>query len=125
MWNSGIIGRFSYYFYSTTMKDRSSETVTLPPTVQKFERLQTIQKEHKDALERAVSLNVPHAVDSEDKEPSENNETEESNNGGKDITNSQSKSSGAKSNWDEVVEKLLKKHRQGDLDLEKDTNITQ
>ncbi|OIV98279.1 hypothetical protein TanjilG_09913 [Lupinus angustifolius] len=113
-----------------TMKDRSSETVTVPPTVQKFERLQTIQKEHKDALERAVSLNVPHAVDSEDKEPSENNEAEnnepeESNNGGKDITSSQSKSSGGKSNWDEVVEKLLNKHKQEDLDLEKDTDITQ
>ncbi|KAK7290211.1 hypothetical protein RIF29_04471 [Crotalaria pallida] len=107
------------------MKDHSSETITVPPAVQKFERLQTIQKEHKDALERAVSLNVPHAADSEDEEPSENKEAENNealalSSGGKD-TSIQSKSSGGKPNWNEVVEKLLKKHKQGDLDLEKDT----
>lgn len=112
------------------MKDRSSETVTVPPTVQRFERLQTIQQEHRDALERAVSLNVPHAVDTAEKEPSENNEAEaeSSSSGGKDTLSSQSKSSGGggRSNWDEVVEKLLKKNKPGDdLDLEKDTAVPQ
>lgn len=39
------------------------EPVKTPPKVQKIERLKTIKKEHKEALERAVSLNIPHAVE--------------------------------------------------------------
>ncbi|XP_061342917.1 uncharacterized protein LOC133289066 isoform X1 [Gastrolobium bilobum] len=107
------------------MKDHSSETVTVPPTVQKFERLKTIEKEHKDALERAVSLNVPHAVDTAEKEPSANNEGEASSSGAKDPSSTQSKSSGARANWDEVVEKLLKKNETADPHLERDTNVPQ
>ncbi|KAJ1387082.1 Mono-/di-acylglycerol lipase, N-terminal [Sesbania bispinosa] len=108
------------------MKDDDSKTVTVPPTVQKFERLKTIEKEHKDALERAVSLNVPHAVDTAEKEPSENNEGEASSSGGKESASStQSKSSGGRSNWDEVVEKLLRKNETGDKHLEKDTSVSQ
>lgn len=111
------------------MKDQdSSETVTVAPTVQRFERLKTLEKEHKDALERAVSLNVPHAVDSDtaENEPSENNEAEASSSGGKDASSSaESKPSGGKLNWDEVVEKLLKKNETGDKHLEKDTNVSQ
>ncbi|GMY24853.1 sn1-specific diacylglycerol lipase alpha [Fagus crenata] len=56
------------------MKESSSETVTAAPGVQKIERLQTIEKEHKDALERAVSLNVPHAVTNPEEVPSQENE---------------------------------------------------
>lgn len=55
------------------MKGKSFETVTEPPTVQKFERLKTIEKELRDALERAVSLNVPHAMDSTEEETTEKN----------------------------------------------------
>ncbi|KAD0799905.1 hypothetical protein E3N88_43705 [Mikania micrantha] len=44
------------------MKENSSDTMTTAPKAQKFDRLQSIEKEHKDALERAVSLNIPHAV---------------------------------------------------------------
>lgn len=33
-----------------------------PPAQLRMERKQTLQKEHIDALERAVSLNVPHAI---------------------------------------------------------------
>lgn len=44
------------------MKEKESETVTTAPKVQKFSRLKSIEDEHKDALERAVSLNIPHAV---------------------------------------------------------------
>ncbi|XAR58155.1 Triacylglycerol lipase [Bertholletia excelsa] len=40
-------------------------TVTTAPEVQKVERLHTIQEEHKAALERAVSLKIPHAVEEE------------------------------------------------------------
>lgn len=113
------------------MKDLDgSQTVTVPPTVQRFERLKTIEKEHKDALERAVSLNVPHAVDStaeEEESESQNNEGEEASSSsvaGKEAAASvnQSKPSGGRSNWDEVVEKLLKKNGIGDKHLEKDAN---
>ncbi|KAL5721882.1 hypothetical protein ACHQM5_005468 [Ranunculus cassubicifolius] len=45
------------------------DTVTTAPAIQKLERTQTLEKEHKDALERVVSLNVPHAVMSEDENP--------------------------------------------------------
>ncbi|EYU30901.1 hypothetical protein MIMGU_mgv1a023663mg, partial [Erythranthe guttata] len=50
------------------LKEMNEETVTTPPKVQKLERKQTIEKEHKDALERAVSLNIPHAVGSTEEE---------------------------------------------------------
>lgn len=107
----------------------SSETVTVPPTVQKFERLKTIEKEHKDALERAVSLNVPHAVDAAENEPSENNEGEEAsgNSGDKEATASstESKTSGGRSTWEEVVEKLLKKNETGNKHMEDSTNVSE
>ncbi|KAH1226469.1 hypothetical protein GmHk_11G033118 [Glycine max] len=111
------------------MKAQSSETVTDPPTVQKFQRLKTIEKEHRDALERAVSLNVPHAVDTAENEPSENNEGDDaSGNGRNNVSSNQSKSSGGRSNWDDVVEKLLKNKREtgmGEQNLKRDTNVTQ
>ncbi|KAH1196742.1 hypothetical protein GmHk_18G050697 [Glycine max] len=110
------------------MKAQSSETVTDPPTVQKFQRLKTIEKEHRDALERAVSLNVPHAVDTAEKETSENNEGDDdaSASANNNVSSNQSKSSGGRSNWDEVVEKLLKKKSEtGEQNLERDTNVTQ
>ncbi|KAL8047026.1 hypothetical protein ABFX02_08G211700 [Erythranthe guttata] len=50
------------------LKEMNEETVTTPPKVQKLERKQTIEKEHRDALERAVSLNIPHAVGSTEEE---------------------------------------------------------
>ena len=59
------------------MKEGSPGTVTAPPTVQKMQRLRTIEKEHKDALERAVSLNVPHAVEAAEDEANEREEEEE------------------------------------------------
>lgn len=108
------------------MKDQdSSKTMTVPPTLQKFERLKTIEKEHKDALERAVSLNVPHAVDTVEKEPSEDNEGEAASgsNGDKEAaSSSESKPSGGKLNWEEVVEKLLENEK-GDKHIEEDTNV--
>lgn len=106
------------------MKGKTSETVTEPPTIQKFERLKTIEKEHKDALERAVSLNVPHAVDSAEEETAEKNEGEEaSDSGNNNVSSSQSKSSDGRSNWDEVVEKLLKKSKTVELNQQRDTNV--
>ncbi|KAI5407332.1 hypothetical protein KIW84_053547 [Lathyrus oleraceus] len=114
------------------MKDQdSTKTVTVPPTVQKFERLKTLEKEHKDALERAVSLNVPHAVDTAEKEPSENNEGEaaSTSNGDREAeaeaaaSSTESKPSGGRLNWEEVVERLLKKSETGNKHIEEDTNV--
>ncbi|XP_039170505.1 uncharacterized protein LOC120286346 [Eucalyptus grandis] len=55
------------------MRESSAETVTTAPNIQKFERLRSIEKEHKDALERAVSLNIRHAVTSQDEESPDSN----------------------------------------------------
>ncbi|KAK2387795.1 alpha/beta-Hydrolases superfamily protein [Trifolium repens] len=106
------------------MKDQeNSKTVTVAPTIQKFQRLKTIEKEHKDALERAVSLNVPHAVDSAEEEHLENNGEGSSGNGDKEATSStETKPSGGRLNWEEVVEKLLKKNKTGEKHIEEDTN---
>lgn len=108
------------------MKERSTETITSPPRVQRLERLQTIEKEHKDALQRAVSLNVPHAeppeeepseeresdpVPEENPEPSEKKQTEEQS------PKTKSRSSGGASNWDELVQKLFKKTESGEMVL--------
>ncbi|WJX32149.1 hypothetical protein P8452_20513 [Trifolium repens] len=106
------------------MKDQeNSKTVTVAPTIQKFERLKTIEKEHKDALERAVSLNVPHAVDSAEEEHLENNGEGSSNNGDKEAASStETKPSRGRLTWEEVVEKLLKKNETGEKHIEEDTN---
>lgn len=101
------------------MKERCSETVTTPPKVQKLERLQTIEKEHKDALERAVSLNVPHAVTAEE-EPLNEQNTEASDSRNEDTQVSTSKSSKGRTNWDEVVEKLFKKKELKNLQQNRD-----
>ncbi|KAK2441825.1 alpha/beta-Hydrolases superfamily protein [Trifolium repens] len=107
------------------MKDQeSSKTMTVAPTIQKFERLKTIEKEHKDALERAVSLNVPHAVDSAEEEHLENNGEGSSNNGDKEAASStETKPSRGRLTWEEVVEKLLKKNETGEKHIEEDTNV--
>ncbi|OMP08918.1 Lipase, class 3 [Corchorus olitorius] len=112
------------------MRENKSETMTVPPKIQKFERMQTIEKEHKDALERAVSLNIPHAVSTAD-EPTENQETEtepetepaQADN--EDSQNTKSESSTKGTNWDEVVEKLYRRTESGTLILKKETDTSQ
>ncbi|KAF5747469.1 hypothetical protein HS088_TW05G00190 [Tripterygium wilfordii] len=101
------------------MKETSAETITTPPKVQKLERLETIEKEHKDALERAASLNIPHAVTTIEEEPKKD-EAESSEGTCQDGSKSKSDSTGGRTNWDEVVEKLFKRNESGDLLLRKD-----
>ncbi|KAL4376877.1 hypothetical protein GQ457_02G006190 [Hibiscus cannabinus] len=108
-------------------EDKSeSETITVPPKVQKLERLQTIEKEHKDALQKAVSLNIPHAVPAAD-ETIENEETETeaagSDNG--DIPKAKPESNSRGTNWDELVEKLFKRSESGKLILNKESATPQ
>ncbi|KAL5539211.1 hypothetical protein UlMin_043496 [Ulmus minor] len=101
------------------MKESCPETVTTAPKVQKLERLETIEKEHKDALERAVSLNVPHAV-TPNEESQEHQNTEASHSQEENTPEMKAKSSRGKANWDELVEKLFKKKESGDLQLRDD-----
>ncbi|KAF9683881.1 hypothetical protein SADUNF_Sadunf04G0060000 [Salix dunnii] len=104
------------------IKETNSETITTPPAVQKFERMQTIEQEHRDALERAVSLNIPHAVATPDAEPCMDNGTVPSQSEGDQASNSKTKSTsgGGKPNWDELVNKLFKNGESGHLVLNKD-----
>lgn len=96
------------------MKESRTETVTTAPKVQKLERLQTIEKEHKDALERAVSLNIPHAVTpTEEQHDLEDQEEEVSHSQSEQTPEIQSKPSRGRANWDELVEKLMKKKGSG------------
>lgn len=112
------------------MKESTAETLTSPPRVQSIERLQTIEKEHKDALERAVSLNVPHAVPVED-DPSEHADlgpsrepsSEEKNVDSwrhkptQESSETKSEPRDGRTNWNELVEKLFKKNESGSLVL--------
>lgn len=108
------------------MRENKSETITVPPKIQRLERLQTIEDEHKDALERAVSLNIPHAVSTVE-EPTENKEMEaeaaKANNG--DSPKAEPELSSRGTNWDELVEKLFKRSESGKLMLKKESNPTQ
>ncbi|KAK3218505.1 hypothetical protein Dsin_012475 [Dipteronia sinensis] len=100
----------------------SSETITTPPKVQKLERLKTIEKEHKDALQKALSLNIPHAaVRGEDEPPQD--EAEPSQGDNEDALKTKSQSSGGTTNWDQVVEKLFKKNESGDLVVQSDVEV--
>ncbi|KAE8730460.1 hypothetical protein F3Y22_tig00002919pilonHSYRG00016 [Hibiscus syriacus] len=106
------------------MRRDKSETITVPPKVQKLERLQTIEKEHKDALQKAVGLNIPHAVSASD-EKIENEETE-TEAAGADIGDSpkpKSELSPGGTNWDQLVEKLFKRSESGKLVLNKESDI--
>ncbi|KAM1715251.1 hypothetical protein ACFX12_025759 [Malus domestica] len=105
------------------MKESCSETVTTAPKVQKLERLRTFEKEHKDALERAVSLNVPHAVTPNEEAPEDQKleEAPEIENKSEDPADAKSKSTGGRASWDDAVEKLFKKES-GHLLLKRDSN---
>ncbi|XAR73549.1 Triacylglycerol lipase [Bertholletia excelsa] len=104
------------------MKENTGETVTTPPEVQKLERLQTIQKEHKDALERAVSLNIPHAVTASEEEPSKNEDETLGEEGAElsEEVRTKTSSIGGKTNWDTIIEKLMKKNESGELSKRRD-----
>ncbi|KAF6150225.1 hypothetical protein GIB67_000099 [Kingdonia uniflora] len=89
------------------MIESSAETVTTPPTIHRLERLKTIDKEHKEALERAVSLNIPHAVtsDGETADPMTTPPNEEN-----DVSNQHTESNIiGTTNWDFLVQKLYKR----------------
>lgn len=110
------------------MRERGAETVTTAPNIQKFERLRTKEKEHKDALERAVSLDIPHAVTSLDKgNPDSNPQDEESRPSQEEksadvVLDDKARLRDSKTNWNEVVKKLMMRDKSGKLRLKRETN---
>ncbi|KAL0921584.1 hypothetical protein M5K25_008670 [Dendrobium thyrsiflorum] len=101
------------------IRKEDAETTTAP-TQQKMERKQTLEKEYKGALERAVTMNVPHAIsllepteDENDSAPSHS----ENQNGNHSKTDSKP---GGRTNWDELVEKLFTRNESGNFVLRKD-----
>lgn len=112
------------------MSESSSETTTTAPKPQKIERLRTFEKEHKDALDRAASLNIPHAVGSTDEEPtihkkdgssSGDEAAEISLNVTANSKKTTSESAGGRVNWNEVVGMLFDRDESGKLLLKQDT----
>ncbi|KAJ0534598.1 putative triacylglycerol lipase [Helianthus annuus] len=101
------------------LQENSGEALTTPPKVQRFERLQSIKKEHKDALERAVSLKIPHAVmimDPEEEETQPLTNTTEKDYNEEELPSKHTVGVGdgpstelpAPANWKELVERLLR-----------------
>ncbi|CAA2979820.1 Mono- di-acylglycerol lipase [Olea europaea subsp. europaea] len=116
------------------LKDHSTETTMAPPKVQKFDRKQTIEKEHEDALERAVSLNIPNAATTTGEESSGSIEgsssgdmhiepCEDETENSKETKTPSSKN--ARTNWNEVVEKLFKRNESGKQLLVGETSVTE
>ncbi|KAJ0234494.1 Alpha/beta-Hydrolases superfamily protein [Hirschfeldia incana] len=97
------------------MREKTAETVaTTAPKEKRMERLNTLEKEHKDALERAVSLNIPHAVSTAEEEQEEECSNAEA-----------SEPKLKKKNWDEVVEKLFHRSNSGELVLNENVDGTE
>lgn len=112
------------------MSERSSETTTTALKPQKIERLRTFKKEHRDALDRAASLNIPHAVSSTEEEAaihkksgtsSGDEATEISQNVTEGSQKTTSASAGGRVNWNEVVGMLFDRDESGNLLLKQDT----
>ncbi|XP_057784064.1 uncharacterized protein LOC131001587 [Salvia miltiorrhiza] len=107
-----------------SLKEHDAETITTPPKVQKLDRMLTLEKEHKDALERAVSLNIPHAVTSAEEGSAAGKEPHEDETGlGSQTDKSFCKN--ARTNWNEAVEKLFHKSESGKLLLKRDDSATE
>ncbi|KAG9454743.1 hypothetical protein H6P81_007647 [Aristolochia fimbriata] len=92
---------------------KENKTVTEPPSRQRFERKHTLEKEHKGALERAVSLDVPHAVSSTEGPAEDTDVVVESN--ANEVSLSELKSSENKTDWDILLERLFIKDESGKL----------
>jgi hypothetical protein len=96
---------------------KEQENVTTPPPQQKMERLQSLKDEHKNALERAKTLDIPHAADlselgiQDDASATPFSDTHE--------TSTEPKSIG-RTSWDELMEKLFTKDEEGKLVVKKD-----
>ncbi|XP_074566587.1 uncharacterized protein LOC141823220 isoform X2 [Curcuma longa] len=106
--------------------DLLKEKPTSPPPLQLMSRKQSLEMEHKHALERAASLNIAHALATTE----DDSATGEGSKASIDAASPEvlqdptpasisSKSSG-RTNWDELVEKLFTRNESGHLVLKKE-----
>ncbi|KAK3039316.1 LOW QUALITY PROTEIN: hypothetical protein RJ639_028716 [Escallonia herrerae] len=114
------------------LRESSSETTTTAPKVQKLERLKTLEKEHKDALERAFKHSSccdrcrrgTHGGtlhrEKREESSSVNNDAEPIQNESEDSSKNKLKPAGGQTNWNEVVEALFERNELGELLVRKD-----
>ncbi|KAL6606974.1 hypothetical protein ACP70R_028195 [Stipagrostis hirtigluma subsp. patula] len=97
---------------------RESESAMTPPPQQKMERMQSFEEEHKSALQRAKTLDVPHAADLSEVEIQEDASTAPPSDTHSETT-TEPKSAG-RTSWDELVDKLFTRDEDGKLVVKKD-----
>ncbi|XP_074371165.1 uncharacterized protein LOC141712217 [Apium graveolens] len=106
------------------LKENSSRTLTTPPEVQRVERLNTLEKEHKDALHIAVSLDTPHAVTDpqirDEEEGFSSGDKIGSQNDGKEAERPSSNSVGERMDWNDVVHMLFNKNECSKMQIKRD-----
>lgn len=93
---------------------------TAPPE-QKMSRNLSLEQEHKNALERAVTLDIPHAMVAATGHHSEVTGAAPSQ-GQEGTTSSNASKSSGRTKWDELVDKLFTRNESGNLVLKKDMN---
>lgn len=112
------------------MMENSTETMTTAPKVKKFDRRQSLEDEHKDALERAVSLNIPHAVNpAEDEDGSEPQESpsasdNEDQSSADKLASGHTNSKPRPANWNRLVNKMFERTDSGTFKVRKVSNTT-
>lgn len=93
------------------------------PAKQKMERQQTLTRghgeEHKAALQRAVTLAVPHAFSPSHYGTFDGKEDEHSDKSVGDSSTGSSTKSKNKDNWEELIERLFEKDESGHMILKK------
>ncbi|KAF8723665.1 hypothetical protein HU200_021625 [Digitaria exilis] len=97
---------------------KESENAMAPPPQQKMERLQSFEEEHKSALQRAKTLDVPHASDLSEEEIQVDGSTTPPSDTHSETT-TEPKSAG-RTSWDELMEKLFTRDEDGKLVVKKD-----
>lgn len=105
------------------LKEQSMETVTNPPKVQKLTRTQTLEREHRDALDRAISLNIPHASTTAEEESSTAEHFQDDPK--KSSVAKRMHCKNAQISWNELVEKLFKRNESRKLLLQTDAPVTE
>ncbi|GJN29111.1 hypothetical protein PR202_gb17304 [Eleusine coracana subsp. coracana] len=97
---------------------KEQENAMAPPPQQKMERLQSLKDEHKSALQRAKTLEIPHAADLSEEEIQEDDSTTPYSDTHSETT-TEPKSAG-RTSWDDLMEKLFTKDEEGKLVVKKD-----
>ncbi|XP_008775446.1 uncharacterized protein LOC103695804 [Phoenix dactylifera] len=98
------------------MNERAEETT--PPTQQRMER-QSLDMEHKDALERAMSLKLLHDV-----APAEEPSLDVGPSTSDEVTSTSDSTSSGRTIWDDLVEQLLDDDESGDPILKEDSSFS-